>query len=118
MIAQLQINRVIEIIKDYTTFLSLLLVYIYLDVQSQNDISTILLWRGLNIRYMKLYKIMYQESYPYRVLFYSPKHTISCCNNYNHVFEQTKKEGLSWAIMFSHYGRNRRLMIFILPATE
>jgi hypothetical protein len=45
MIAQLQINRVIEIIKDYTTFLSLLLVYIYLDVQSQNDISTILLWR-------------------------------------------------------------------------
>lgn len=75
MIAQLQINRVIEIIKDYTTFLSLLLVYIYLDVQSQNDISTILLWRGLNIRYMKLDKIMYQESYPYRVLFLLPLNT-------------------------------------------
>lgn len=56
---------------------------------------------------------MYQESYPYRVLFFTPpKHTISCCNNYNHVFGQTKKEGLSWAIMFSRYGRNRRLMIF------
>ncbi|BDZ72265.1 hypothetical protein GCM10025861_27820 (plasmid) [Methanobacterium petrolearium] len=61
MIAQLQINRVIEIIKEYTTFFISTLVYIYLDVQSQNDISTILLWRGLNIRYMKLHKIMYQN---------------------------------------------------------
>lgn len=44
MIAQLQINRVIEIIKDYTTFY-LYYLFIYLDVQSQNDISTILLAR-------------------------------------------------------------------------
>ena len=28
------------------------------------------------------------------------------------MFEQIKEERLSWDIMFSHYGRNMRLMIF------
>ncbi len=32
--------------------------------------STILLWRDLNTRHMKLDKIMYEEPYTHRVLFY------------------------------------------------
>ncbi len=53
MIAHLQINRVIEIIKDYTTFFVSITYLFYLDVQTQNDMSTTLLWRNLNTRYMK-----------------------------------------------------------------